>query len=110
MTRNNPPRRPFNGATPLPFWLETRPANDAPENVEWRRFGEDTQSLVEAEDRARAVIRCKVVTPDGVRIVWSSGALPRGNAHRDQAPRAAAAPRLGPDARVPGHLRGLLDD
>lgn len=56
MTRNNPPRRPFNGATPLPFWLETRPANDAPQNAAWRRFGEDTQSLVEAEERARDLL------------------------------------------------------
>jgi hypothetical protein len=66
----------------LSFWLETRPANDAPDNAAWRRYSEDLQSLVEAEDRARAIIRCQVVTPEGVRIVWTPGSW-------GEAPRAA---------------------
>lgn len=55
------------------MWLELRPAND----VDWRRLEEDEASLVAAEERARAMIQCKVVTPDGVRIVWSPGVQPR---------------------------------
>jgi len=54
-------------------WLELKPAND----VDWRRLEEDEATLVAAEERARAMIRCKVVTPDGVRIVWSPGVQPR---------------------------------
>lgn len=55
------------------LWLELKPAND----VDWRRLDEDEASLVAAEERARAMIQCKIVTPDGVRIVWSPGAQPR---------------------------------
>lgn len=67
-----PLRRPFD-ETPVAIWLELRPAND----VDWRRLEEDEASLVEAEERARAMVQCKVVTPDGVRIVWSPGVQPR---------------------------------
>jgi len=77
----------------LPFWLETRPANDTP--ASWKRFGEDTQSLVEAEERARAIIRCKVVTPEGVRVMWSPGVLPRGTPRQP-----APAPRSGVDGNA----------
>lgn len=51
----------------VPFRLELRPANDA----NWRRFADDEATLAAAEHRARAMIQCKIVTPDGVRIVWS---------------------------------------
>lgn len=57
----------------MSVWLEIQPAND----VDWRRLDEDEASLVAAEERARAMIQCKVVTPDGVRIVWSPGVQPR---------------------------------
>lgn len=72
----------------MSFWLETRPANDAPDNAAWRRYSEDLQSLVEAEDRARAIIRCQVVTPEGVRIVWTPG-------DRGEAPRAVVHAAAG---------------
>jgi hypothetical protein len=90
----------------LSFWLETRPANDAPDNAAWRRYSEDLESLAQAEERARAIIRCKVVTPDGVRIVWTPGA-------RDEAPRQARIAATGTEATrgtVPERLRGGLDD
>lgn len=51
----------------MPLWLELRPAND----TDWRRLDEDEASLVAAEERARAMIVCKIVTPEGIRIVWS---------------------------------------
>lgn len=51
----------------VPVWLELRPANDA----NWRRFADDEATLAAAEHRARAMIQCKIVTPEGVRIVWS---------------------------------------
>jgi hypothetical protein len=51
----------------VPLWLELRPAND----TDWRRLDEDEASLVAAEERARAMVVCKIVTPDGVRIVWA---------------------------------------
>lgn len=54
-------------------FIELRPAND----TDWRRLEEDEASLLAAEERARAMITCKVVTPDGVRIVWSPGVRPR---------------------------------
>jgi hypothetical protein len=57
----------------VPCFIELRPAND----VDWRRIEEDEASLLAAEERARAMIACKVVTPDGVRIVWSPGVQPR---------------------------------
>lgn len=81
----------------MSLWLETRPANDAPENAAWRRYSEDLQSLAEAEERARAIIRCRVVTPDGVRIIWSPGELPRAErmaATGTEATRGSAAERL----------------
>lgn len=53
----------------MPLWLELCPAND----TDWRRLDEDEASLVAAEERARAMIVCKIVTPDGVRIVWEPG-------------------------------------
>jgi len=61
-------RRPFD-ATRVPCFIEIKPAND----TDWRRLDEDEASLVAAEERARAMIVCKIVTPDGVRIMWSPG-------------------------------------
>lgn len=58
----------------MPLFIELKPAND----VDWRRLEEDEASLVAAEERARAMIQCKIVTPDGVRIVWSETDSPRG--------------------------------
>lgn len=66
------PRRPFDVA-PVPCFIELKPAND----TDWRRLDEDEASLVAAEERATAMIRCKIVTPEGVRIVWTPGVVPR---------------------------------
>jgi hypothetical protein len=94
----------------LSLWLETRPANDAPDNAEWRRYSEDLQSLAEAESRAAAIIRCKVVTPDGVRIVWTPGG--RGEEPRRAVNDGTGSPvavASGAARAIPEHLRGVLD-
>lgn len=57
----------------MPCFLELKPAND----TDWRRLDEDEESLVAAEERARAMIACKIVTPEGVRVVWTPGIMPR---------------------------------
>ncbi len=51
----------------MPCFIELKPAND----TDWRRLEDDEATLLAAEERARAMIVCKIVTPDGVRIVWS---------------------------------------
>ncbi len=51
----------------MPCFIEIRPAND----TDWRRLDEDEATLLAAEERARAMIQCKIVTPEGIRIIWS---------------------------------------
>lgn len=52
---------------------ELAPAND----VDPRRIDEDEATLVAVEERARAMVRYVIVTPEGVRTVWTPGARPR---------------------------------
>jgi len=61
----------------MAVWLEIKAANDN----QWRA-GEDLASLEQAEECARAMIICGVVTPDGIHIVWSPDAYgaPRARA------------------------------
>lgn len=58
----------------MPCFIELDRELQAANDNDGRHHREDEASLVAAQERSRAMVVCKIVTPEGVQTVWEAPA------------------------------------